>query len=370
MNLSRSLAGFLSSSNPKKWDIIQSASALQSIAFSTERLVKAYQKSSKPPAKAKADIPLEQTTLKNTSELPRPSLIPFQAKVANSVHLVGTIDTGVKLQQHSDGIYACVSIIVNENMEMPKDTSRFWIPIIFRGDLAEIAACHLKKNDLIYVSGQLTRDNVTFTHEDTKENIKLIAHSLNFVKDACSPRRGGYIQTQDEVSTSDSVEADPARPDAQSSEGDTKTSDNVKRLWDELVIDPEKWLDNREGKQKGLLSTKNPDFKHKETGNGLWLNTAPSWVVPRLEGLVFGDSGSTTKVTKSKFAKSACQDDLWKRLIENPKQWWDNRSSKLKPTYPDFKHKDDGDALWLNSAPSWVLPMLPPQPAGKNVNNK
>lgn len=43
---------------------------------------------------------------------------------------------------------------------------------------------------------------------------------------------------------------------------------------------------------------------------------------------------------------------------------------QLKPTYPDFKHKDDGDALWLNSAPSWVLPMLPPQPTVKNVNNR
>ncbi|KAK8953822.1 hypothetical protein KSP39_PZI001639 [Platanthera zijinensis] len=33
-----------------------------------------------------------------------------------------------------------------------------------------------------------------------------------------------------------------------------------------------------------------------------------------------------------------------------------------KPTQPDFKHKD-GEALWLNSAPAWVIPKLPPQDA-------
>ncbi|XP_020580368.1 protein OSB2, chloroplastic-like [Phalaenopsis equestris] len=356
MNLSRSLGGFLFSSSPKKWDLIKSVSSLRSLTFSTERVARVYQKSSKPPAKANVDIPVELTTAKNPPELPRPSLIPFQPKVANSVHLVGTIDTPVKLHQLSDGCYASLSIVVNENMEMPKYTSRFWMPIIFRGDLAEIAACHLKTNDIIYVSGQLTGDDLAHTHEDTRENIKLLAHSLNFVKDASSQKRGGYIHMQEEVSTSDS--------------GDMKPSDNVKSLWNELVIDPQKWLDNREGKLKGLLSTKNPDFKHNETGKGLWLNTAPDWVVTRLDGLVFCESVDAAKLTKSKFAKSASHDHLWKRLIENPKQWWDNRSSKLKPTYPDFKHKDDGDALWLNSAPSWVLSMLPPQPAPKNANNQ
>lgn len=28
--------------------------------------------------------------------------------------------------------------------------------------------------------------------------------------------------------------------------------------------------------------------------------------------------------------------------------------------YPDFKHKETGEGLWLESSPSWVLPKLPP----------
>jgi len=39
-------------------------------------------------------------------------------------------------------------------------------------------------------------------------------------------------------------------------------------------------------------------------------------------------------------------------------KWWDNREGKRNPKAPDFKHKDDGRALWLNSAPDWVRQKL------------
>lgn len=32
------------------------------------------------------------------------------------------------------------------------------IPIIFEGDLAHIAACHLQKDDCVHVAGQLSAD--------------------------------------------------------------------------------------------------------------------------------------------------------------------------------------------------------------------
>jgi len=85
-------------------------------------------------------------------------------------------------------------------------------------------------------------------------------------------------------------------------------------------------------------------------------------------------------------------ENLWRSLVENPNKWWDNRSSKvapcilitllflslprpwlklsctlsctqLKPSSPDFKHKDTGEGLWIGSStPAWVLPKLPPVP--------
>lgn len=38
------------------------------------------------------------------------------------------------------------------------------------------------------------------------------------------------------------------------------------------------------------------------------------------------------------------KDDLWRDVLENPSQWWDNRAQKAEPggnpRYPDFKHKE------------------------------
>ncbi|KAK7290409.1 hypothetical protein RIF29_04812 [Crotalaria pallida] len=48
--------------------------------------------------------------------------------------------------------------------------------------------------------------------------------------------------------------------------------------WNDLLENPDKWWDNRSNKK----NVKAPDFKHKETGEVLWLNRSPSWVLPKL----------------------------------------------------------------------------------------
>ena len=40
----------------------------------------------------------------------------------------------------------------------------------------------------------------------------------------------------------------------------------------------------------------------------------------------------------------------WMDFFDNPNAYWDNRHNKRNPRAPDFKHKDDKDAvLWLDS---------------------
>lgn len=48
--------------------------------------------------------------------------------------------------------------------------------------------------------------------------------------------------------------------------------------------------------------------------------------------------------------------DLWEELRAKPEKFWDNREGKRNPRAPDYKHKDTGAALWLNSRerPSWI----------------
>ncbi|KAI5680159.1 hypothetical protein M9H77_01386 [Catharanthus roseus] len=53
-------------------------------------------------------------------------------------------------------------------------------------------------------------------------------------------------------------------------------------------------------------------------------------------------------------------EELWQAFFANPTEWWDNRRNKKSPNYPDFKHKDTGEALWVEGRynPNWVKSQL------------
>ncbi|OIT08161.1 PREDICTED: protein OSB2, chloroplastic-like [Nicotiana attenuata] len=53
-------------------------------------------------------------------------------------------------------------------------------------------------------------------------------------------------------------------------------------------------------------------------------------------------------------------EELWQAFFANPLEWWDNRKNKRSPNYPDFKHKDTGEALWVEGRynPAWVKSQL------------
>jgi len=50
----------------------------------------------------------------------------------------------------------------------------------------------------------------------------------------------------------------------------------------------------------------------------------------------------------------------WAALFCSPDDFWDNRATKRNPKAPDFKHKETGEALWVESrsTPSWVASSL------------
>ncbi|KAI8021694.1 hypothetical protein LOK49_LG03G01776 [Camellia lanceoleosa] len=103
-------------------------------------------------------------------------------------------------------------------------------------------------------------------------------------------------------------------------------------------------------------------FENKDNGQLLWINeSTPEWIQKKFECLTF-DPKIAPKSHKS---VSDIKDDgdpvsnSWRNLVRNPKNWKDHRKNKLnnllKPKHPDFKHKDSGVPLWLNTAPKWVL---------------
>ncbi|XP_010938617.1 protein OSB3, chloroplastic/mitochondrial [Elaeis guineensis] len=467
MNLSRAFASLLSSSSSfqyKKWLSIrpiviaafQSSALLSTAAAATAAVATAapakrtHKGNSKPkPEQDRLGISNSDWNPSGPKDLPRPSEVPFQPRVANLVHLVGTVGVPVQLQTLPNGMYAAVSVLVQENTK--KGLPQFWIPIIFQGDLAQCAACYLKENDLIYITGQLSGDAPPFTVKDAQTKIQVLAHSISFVQKECPEKEGQKVSEKHEVASDSSAELEEnssvlhlwndllANPhewwDNRSSQsypksaafkhkesgqllwidestpewvlskldglsfkksGNLKKPESSMKLWNDLVVNPQQWWDNRMDKVNGLKISKYPDFKHKDDGKGLWLASAPDWVLPKLDGLVFDGSNNTEnqgtkknviqaqntengivsgeihKFNKGKnssaISKKKNNEDLWRSLVENPSKWWDNRTNKLKPNSPDFKHKDTGEALWLGSyTPQWVLQKLPPLNTEKKV---
>jgi hypothetical protein len=78
-----------------------------------------YARRAKPPPPDSATWQTE----KLPGELPRPPTIPFQPRVANAVHLVGTVCAPVHVQQLPDGRFSAVSVLVHDHgINLPK----FW----------------------------------------------------------------------------------------------------------------------------------------------------------------------------------------------------------------------------------------------------
>lgn len=272
---------------------------------------------------------------------PRPTEIPFQPKVANSVNFIGVVQSPVQFLASLDGKYWAATIISQDH----PSNSPISIPIVFEGDLAHTAACHVKENDNIYIAGHLSADKLPLNLTRNQDYFQVMVNSLNFV------RGSSYAKSQ---FTSDKQDLKPNAYVSGKKAFDTS-------FWEDLVNNPTEWRDFRNDKINKMVKPKHPDFKHREDGSVLWLNTAPSWIVEKLKGLEFNSQVGVAKKSLGDGGDyEGSGDESWNDLIENPNKWWDNRSDKATVRHPDFRHKDTGKGLWLNRAPQWAMHKLPP----------
>lgn len=288
------------------------------------------------------------TVRKKAVDWPRPTEIPWQPKVANSVNLIGYVQIPVQFKTSPDGKYWAGTVISQQHVQFQDSPQAFWIPVIFEGDLAHIAACHLKEKDCVHIAGQLSADPPPFTSSQGQANVQVMAHSINFVEGSPQPKKRVVPSKQEE------------RPSNRSDKGlssTVKDRDFNSSSWRDLLKNSKQWIDHRENKLNGMVKPKHPDFKHKDTGAALWLSDAPTWVLPGLEGLEFEVPPPKMKQVRD---NKDLEDDPWENLVKNPNEWWDNRSTKVNKNAPDFKHKDTGVGLWVNSSPAWALSKLPP----------
>lgn len=337
---------------------------------------------------------------------PKPSEIPYQAKVANFVNLIGCVKAPIQFHTASDGKHFAATVI-SQAISGGKDS--LLIPVSFEGDLAHVVAFHVKENDCVLVSGQLSSEPMHFKLSDSVGKFHVVGENLNFVegfkrgvsrkksegsvsglgienvvdeefdqrwKEALEDAKVKKLSVEEDWGSSyarmeSNVGSDgamlgfgEAKPVSGESAMKKKDGDRSLDLWRDVVKNSLLWWDYRDHKAKGMVKEKFPDLKHKETGDALWVDSAPKWVLEGLGKLEFDVQVMKPKLVQGGEGRgvrtnTGNDEDSWKDLVESPLKWWDNRRSKRNPKAPDFKHKETGKGLWVSSSPDWALSRLP-----------
>lgn len=133
---------------------------------------------------------------------PTPPEIPFQPKLANAVDLIGQLLTPPQFHESPEGNAWATAVITRQ--ESPSSpflsyaalsvsflffaviiittlSPHFRIPLLFKGDLAHTAKCHLKLNDFIHIAGNLTTDDGHPLHPQQNHHQSNIQVPLSFL---------------------------------------------------------------------------------------------------------------------------------------------------------------------------------------------
>lgn len=233
---------------------------------------------------------------------PRPQQVPWQEEIDNRVYFIGRIIRPVQFKFAQSGkAFAWTSFAVPTGLE----GKTMWFGLKFWNELAEIAAQHLKKFDTVYVSGALTSNALVGKDGQQRIFYQVIAQTLSFVERKAST----FSQQMD-------VKLNAASPAVSQH---TVVNENT---WSPVV-------------SQQTFTNRVTSFPYQEC------RIMPSGSGKNAQG------GSNIE-------------SLWQTFFANPFEWWDNRTKKRNPRAPDFKHKDSGEALWIESkySPSWVKSQL------------
>ncbi|KAF5196756.1 Osb1 protein [Thalictrum thalictroides] len=197
-------------------------------------------------------------------QYPKPTEIPWNKEICNSVHLIGVVGTPVQVKHLNSGkVLAWTRLAVKKSA-----TETTWINLTFWNELAHVASQHVEKGQRIYVSGRLVSDTVEGDYEKAQTYYKVVVQQLNFIEKSFSPVPL-YEQDRNSTPTGGQVGNSPS-----------KNTGSTQELWQAFFANPVDWWDNRKNKK----NLKYPDFKHKDTGESLWVDAKynPPWVKSQL----------------------------------------------------------------------------------------
>ncbi|KAL3839629.1 hypothetical protein ACJIZ3_024220 [Penstemon smallii] len=314
----------------------------------SQQLTKPKTKRSSEPSLTFSQRVKKQTDSLTTTVWPKPREIPYQEKVANYVNLIGFVKNPVQFEAASDGTHMAATVISQEN---GGGRNSLMIPVVFEGNLAHVVACHVKENDCVFVSGQLSVDPLRLALSESLGKFHIVAENLNFVegfkRKIPNMKKEDLVHNVLEIRNPDKIRG-------------TKIEEVIESVNDDEEFN-KKWKESLEhAKEK-----KAPIVSDKDSFE-LNANIEVAMPEPSLERAnnefkqVKGYEKSGENANKKKDANVIL--DLWRDLVKNPLQWWDYRGHKsnglVKERFPDFKQKGTGESLWLSTAPAWVLPGL------------
>ncbi|MQL90531.1 hypothetical protein Taro_023121 [Colocasia esculenta] len=196
---------------------------------------------------------------------PRPQAIPWQKDLANTVHLIGIVGGPVQIKHASSGkVLAWTRLGVKTSA-----TDTAWINLTLWDELAHVAFQHLEKGQQIYVCGRLVADTVEGDGNKRQVYYKVVVQQLNFIERSLPP-----------VSLYGSDSGFSTNASGNSGNYAGKQGSSAEELWQAFFANPVDWWDNRKNKR----NPRAPDFKHKHTGEALWIEGRynPPWVKSQL----------------------------------------------------------------------------------------
>ncbi|XP_043721852.1 protein OSB1, mitochondrial-like [Telopea speciosissima] len=195
---------------------------------------------------------------------PRPTEIPWKKELCNTVQLIGIVAAPVEIRHFNSGkVLAWTRIGVKKSTS---DTS--WVSVTFWDELALVAFQHVEKGQRIYVSGRLISDTVEADDGKRQTYYKVVVQQLNFVENSLSQ------------GLSFEGDANSTRTDGKLGNYVHNDVNSTQELWQAFFANPMDWWDNRKNKR----NPKYPDFKHKHTGEALWVEAKynPPWLKSQL----------------------------------------------------------------------------------------
>eukprot|EP00192_Tetraselmis_astigmatica_P013783 CAMPEP_0117676648 /NCGR_PEP_ID=MMETSP0804-20121206/16299_1 /TAXON_ID=1074897 /ORGANISM="Tetraselmis astigmatica, Strain CCMP880" /LENGTH=321 /DNA_ID=CAMNT_0005485829 /DNA_START=218 /DNA_END=1184 /DNA_ORIENTATION=+ len=213
--------------------------------------------------------------------------VSWSPELVNTIYLLGRTGSDVDLKYFQEGkVKGQVSVAVKSRKAGSQDDS-MWVKLEIWGPLAEAAAAAVHKGQLVAIQGRLKIDGWTASDGQRRSMTVVVVNQLKRVT--------GY---QDQTAEAPTQEALPSgggmpqatRPPAGGGRRAGQAAVNPKAAqlenqWLLFFEDPSAYYDNRKAKASGEKNPKYPDFKHKITGDVLWVDSynTPAWVKASLE---------------------------------------------------------------------------------------